>query len=260
MVRLMVPQDIYPVVAGKCAEVMVYPLPSGSDGQVGEGALRAVEEQMQGISAVVIGPGLGTGLPAMRMLAQLLEQCHVPVVVDADALNLVARHGLSFGGGVGVRIATPHPGEMARLLGRTVADVQSDRIGVATGCAAEHGIVVVLKGSGTVVSSPDAEVWVGPKGVVSLATAGSGDVLAGVLGALVAAKDYEAGRVAGGVALHAVAGMLAQQGHGIAGVLASDLLDVLPAAQELLRARLSRQVDMSGNGTGGSTPSRGGRS
>jgi len=241
MVRLLVPQDIYSTVAAKCIEVMVHPVPSDSDGHVGDGVIPVVDGQLHGVSAVVIGPGLGTGLPAMRLLAHLLEHCSVPVVVDADGLNLVAKHGLAWGTHMGVRIGTPHPGEMARLLGKTVQDVESDRIGAASTYADKNGIVMVLKGSGTVVASSRTSFWVGPHGVVTLATGGSGDVLAGVLGALVAPPGYEPGRIVAGVAIHAVAGRLALVDRGVAGVIASDLLDVLPAAQEWLRAQLVRQ-------------------
>jgi hydroxyethylthiazole kinase-like uncharacterized protein yjeF len=175
---------------------------------------------------LVLGPGMGGAMEAMRVLGHGIDSA-APIVLDADALNLVAastelqgrmtrRHAES--------IVTPHPLEAARLLGSSTAEVQADRLGAARNLAKRLGAVVVLKGSGTVVARPDGEVAVNPTGNAGLATGGSGDVLAGVCGALLA-QGWPAWEAAiGGVWMHgAAADRLVEEGVGPVGMTAGEL-------------------------------------
>jgi len=175
---------------------------------------------------LVLGPGMGGAMEAMRVLGHGIDSA-APIVLDADALNLVAastelqarmtrRHAES--------IVTPHPLEAARLLGSSAAEVQADRLGAARNLARRLGAVVVLKGSGTVVARPDGEVAVNPTGNAGLATGGSGDVLAGVCGALLA-QGWPAWEAAiGGVWMHgAAADRLVEEGVGPVGMTAGEL-------------------------------------
>jgi len=158
-------------------------------------------------------------------------------VIDADALNLLAKsEGWSEQLQPGTAILTPHPGEMARLLGlEGPAEVNADRLGIARRAAAQWKQIVVLKGAGTVVADPDGRTAIGPVGNPALATAGTGDVLAGIIGGLLAQglESYDAARL--GVYLHASAGRIVRDEIGEAGAIAGDLLDRIPHAITTLR-------------------------
>ena len=180
-------------------------------------------------NALAIGPGLGQDGWAQLLLQQALNSI-LPMVLDADGLNLLAQKNIAFTGRS--VILTPHPGEAARLLKTNPAQVQSDRLASALALAAQYQAVVVLKGHDTVVASPDGQLAVCTDGNAGMSGAGMGDVLAGVLGALLAQglSAWQAARL--GVALHASAGDAAAQAmHSRApyGLLATDLLTLLPA-------------------------------
>jgi len=185
------------------------------------------------MTVLALGPGLGTAEDQVRFVKTVYEQADVPAVVDADALNALA-------GGLPrtskVRILTPHPGEMARLTGLSVKDVQADRLSVAQDLADEHGVAVVLKGDRTVIAFPDGESWVNPTGSPALAKGGTGDILTGMIAGLVAQhpQDWKAAVVAA-VWLHGRAGELAGARWGEESTLATDLLDYLPEAMNEIR-------------------------
>ncbi len=180
------------------------------------------------LTAVAAGPGLGTDSAAQRVLAQALR-LDVPVVLDADALNLIAAYGVLQSAVQSRKTATlltPHPAECARLLEATTADVQSDRIGAAKRLAARFKAWVALKGNGTVVASPEGRWWVNASGNPGMASAGMGDVLTGIAGALAAqGMDAEDALIAA-VYLHgAAADALVARGVGPAGLTAGELID-----------------------------------
>jgi hydroxyethylthiazole kinase-like uncharacterized protein yjeF len=243
LIRVCVPQAIYPVIATKCVEVMAHPLPDGGRGTFGADSLDELRrEHMPRASAMVIGPGLGQKDETRRGLVALLESLTCPAVVDADGLNIAAAAGLDWRRSGQPLVLTPHPAEMARLAGGDTAGVQSDREGTARRYAQEHGVVVVLKGARTVVAAPDGRLHTdNHDGVVALASGGTGDVLAGLTGALLAggADPYDAAVAA--VTVHAEAGAAVQGERGRAGALAGDVLDALPAAQERVRRAIERR-------------------
>jgi NAD(P)H-hydrate epimerase len=178
--------------------------------------------------AVVIGPGFGLGDDARTAVEYVLASWRGPIVVDADALTMFAGRPSVFMAAKKA-ILTPHSGEIARLLGKTPADIEADRFGAARELVAATGAVVVLKGAHTLVASPDARMAVSPVACPVLATAGSGDVLGGIIGAMACALPaFEA--ACAGVLLHALAGEAWAQAHGGAdrGMLASEIADMLP--------------------------------
>jgi NAD(P)H-hydrate epimerase len=178
---------------------------------------------------IALGPGLGRD-PEMVSLAQrLFEQCALPMVVDADGLNALAR--TSFRGPGPWRVLTPHPGEMARLAGCTGTEIQADRVGVARRLAAERRVVVVLKGQRTVIAHPDGRVFVNPTGTPGMATAGSGDILTGMIAGLLAQwPDHREEALLAAVWLHGRAGELAAEASTEWCMTATDLLRHLPDA------------------------------
>lgn len=210
------------------------------------------EIELTNMSALVIGPGMGTGTAARKQLAQLLQASVAAteppaLVLDADALNLLAADpalAAMLGGGPPVRVMTPHPLEAARLSGISVAEIQRDRLAAARSLAAQWQAVVVLKGSGTVIASPpdalgSVALSINPTGNAGLATAGTGDVLAGMIGALLAQGMPALQAAQAAVWLHGrAADHLVAQGTGPAGLTASELyLPVRNLFNALLRAQ-----------------------
>jgi hydroxyethylthiazole kinase-like uncharacterized protein yjeF len=199
-----------------------------------EPALAAAELLELGAScdALVVGPGLGTDPDGQALARSLARALPRPTVLDADALGAHAGQLDTLRNAAGPRVLTPHPGEAARLLGWTVARVQADRYAAASELAAQSGAVCVLKGAGSLVAAPDGRLAVCARGTPALASGGTGDVLAGVIGALlVALPAFEA--AAAGVYLHALAGELAARSDR--GLLARDVADRLPEALERCR-------------------------
>ena len=187
-----------------------------------------------GKQSLAVGPGLGLGAEAKAVVERLIATWHGPMVVDADALTLFAGRASALAAAQNA-ILTPHPGELGRLLGRTASEIESDRYGTVRAAAALTRCVVVLKGAHTVVASPDARVAASPAACPALATAGSGDVLTGIVAAMACSLPaFEA--ACAGVMLHALAGEAWSRAHGGAdrGLLASEIAELVPQVLALL--------------------------
>src|SRR5215831_9801033 len=235
LVRLLVAEGIYLILAVKCTEVMATPVAEDEPGAIGSMALNAVLEHLGAASAGVIGPGLGREPATWRLVQETVTRATCPPVLDGDALNELAeaRHLLPVLGER--RVLTPHPGEMARLTGRLTSEVQADRRQVAGLAAREWGAVVVLKGARTVVAAPDGRVSEDPHEVPALASGGTGDVLAGLIAGLMAQGSDAYTAAVTGVYVHAEAGRRLQARQGSAGLLASELLPVIPIVMKTIR-------------------------
>lgn len=221
-------------------ELMYEPMPSNRQGTFRRAGLKKISKLMDGKEAIAVGPGMGVNTETRGIVSALIRKTKAPLVLDADALNCIAPlPPLLFGERVRVRgsdiVLTPHPGEMARLLGTTTAVVQKDRIGVARKFAETHRVVVVLKGFRTVVATPTGEVFVNSTGNSGMATAGMGDVLTGIIGSLLAQGMMIGDAAVAGVWLHGRAGDRVADRLGDRGLLAGDLIDEIPLAiKELL--------------------------
>jgi hydroxyethylthiazole kinase-like uncharacterized protein yjeF len=211
-----------------------------------------------GRASLVVGPGLGATAEVAAFVVAIAGNLgrDLPIVLDADALNALALSGPAAAGrslsGMTSPIAgeagpapaspeakiiiTPHPGEMSRLTGLSTAAIQADRLGAARRAAAAWGVIVVLKGAGTVIACPDGRAWINATGNPGLATAGSGDVLSGVIGALLAQGCPPRDAALVGVSVHGLAGDLAARDIGRRGLLARDVADRLPRAFDLMSA------------------------
>jgi ADP-dependent NAD(P)H-hydrate dehydratase / NAD(P)H-hydrate epimerase len=222
--------EVLPVALAGRPEAMSAALPAG--GALGAADLAPLLAAAKGMDALVIGPGIPRGPETGALLLDLLARAAVPAVLDADALNALADHGLA-PGALGALpapvVLTPHPGEMARLCGLGIADVQADRIGLASERARTWGAVVVLKGARTVVAGPAGPAAVIPTGNPGMATGGTGDVLAGLAGALLASGIPAAAAARAAAWVHGRAGDLAARRLGERGLLASDLADAVGA-------------------------------
>jgi NAD(P)H-hydrate epimerase len=233
LVTAAVPKSIVDSVAGIAPELMMVPLAEGTKGAVSfknlDGAkLDALVKQ---ISVVAVGPGLSTEGDAPAFARQVVEKTTVPVVIDADALNAFAGKADLLNGRGRVLVLTPHPGEMARLAGLTVKEVEADRVGLARRFATEHNVTLVLKGWRTLVAHPDGSIAVNTSGNPAMAKGGSGDILTGIVAGMLAQFPGDVARaVETAVYLHGLAGDFAACAMDEHTVLATDTVTHLSDA------------------------------
>ena len=226
LLRAALPQSVYPLLVEAVPEAVFLPVAEQA-GCFSAAAIPALTDAFAAADAVVVGCGMGRGEGQTAVVHHLLANSPVPVILDADGINAVTPHILTEEARSAPLILTPHPGEMARLLGITTTQVQGDRVGVACRLAQTTDAVVVLKGHRTVIAAPDGRVAENPTGNPGMATGGSGDVLAGIIGSLAAQglPPYDAAVC--GVYLHGAAGDLAAAKHSQHGMLPTDLIEEL---------------------------------
>jgi NAD(P)H-hydrate epimerase len=222
--------SVQPVVATLSLETMTEPLPETGARSLAMKARDAIVALAETRDAIALGPGLGLDDETRALARTLVATLPRPMVVDADALTALADHLDLLRGAPGPRCLTPHPGEMARLLGRRVQDVQRDRLGVARAFATAYGVHLVLKGTRTLVAQPDGRVLVNPTGNPGMASGGTGDVLTGILGALLARGIDVSHAAPAAVYLHGLAGDLAAARVGEEALIAGDVVEALPGA------------------------------
>ncbi|HEX5269453.1 MAG TPA: NAD(P)H-hydrate dehydratase [Gemmataceae bacterium] len=229
LVRLAVPADILPIVAAGNPCYMTAPLPDDGQGRLSPLAEGELVRLATASDVVAAGPGLGHEPPVGAAVRALLAHFSGPLVLDADALNVLAGQTEALRGRAVPPVLTPHPGEFARLLGRKVSADPAERREVAVSFAAEHGVVLLLKGHGTVVTD-GRRVYVNTTGNPGMATGGSGDVLTGLIAALLGQhlEPFAAAQL--GAHVHGLAGDLARDDLGEVPLIATDLIAYLPRA------------------------------
>jgi hydroxyethylthiazole kinase-like uncharacterized protein yjeF len=240
LVTLLLPAGLQHEIVGRMPELMSESLPETRDGTLDESALPPILEYLKQADAVVVGPGLTTHPSTRRLVRGIVRFSPVPVVLDADGINAFAPRPETVRSEAGQAIAiTPHPGEMARLLGCPIAQVQSRRLETALDCAREHGLFTVLKGFQTIVAAPEGRALINSTGNPGMATGGSGDILAGMAGRFVAGwyRKYHGADMralgdglAAAVYLHGMAGDIAAAAKGEESLVATDLIGALPPA------------------------------
>jgi hydroxyethylthiazole kinase-like uncharacterized protein yjeF len=235
LVRLLVADSIYPILAAKCTEVMATPVPEVAPGAVGHAAYDSILRQLAAAEVGVIGPGLGRDSSTWRLVVDLALRAKCPLVIDADGLNALADSQRSKGKLGKNRVLTPHPGELGRLTGKTADAINAERTGAARKAAKEWGAIVVLKGAHTVVAHPDGRTSEDPHEVPALASGGTGDVLSGIIGGLIAQGSDPYAAAVTGVYVHGAAGRRISERIGDSGLLASDLLPEIPLVMNFLR-------------------------
>lgn len=229
-VRVAAPRSVAVAIGAAVPELMVLPLPETDAGTAAEAALSILEGQHEACDAVAIGPGLGSDQETDRLAVRFVASCPLPLVVDASSLLAWGRAGRPRG--AGPRILTPHVQEMSQLTGMESEEIASDREGLATRFAGEWDSVLVLKGARTLIAG--AELYMNTAGTPGLGTAGSGDVLAGLIGGLLARGAGLTAAAVWGVHLHAMAGEIAASRRGDDGMMASDVVESLPEALRTL--------------------------
>lgn len=215
-------------------EIIYKPLAETASGTIAPKAVLDLELEIENASAIVLGPGLSLNVDSVQFVHDVLKSINKPCLIDADGLNALAQStgALPRSGNF---VLTPHPKELSRLLGIETAQVQHDRIAIAQSAAEKFACTVVLKGARTIIASPEKEVFINPTGNAGMATAGSGDVLSGIIGGLLAQglDPFEA--AIAGTYVHGVSGDLAAHEIGDAGIVAGDLIALVPLSMAKLR-------------------------
>jgi hydroxyethylthiazole kinase-like uncharacterized protein yjeF len=224
-----VPASLNQIFEARLLEVMTVPLPDNG-GALGLAAKDVVLQRTERVQSLVLGPGLGRAGETIEFARQTAEAAPVALLLDADGLNAHAGALASLASRVAPTVLTPHAGELARLLESDSAAVEAHRLACVRRAASEASAIVVLKGDDTLVAEPRGRVGVSRGGAAALATAGTGDVLSGAIGALLAKRMDPFHAACAGVFVHAAAGRLAAQRIGPEGVIASDVIALLPAA------------------------------
>lgn len=225
-----VPGSLAGIYGAAAAEPVVLSLEDGGSGCLSAKSVGQILVHLERMNAAAIGPGLTASDEIRQVVEQIVENSRVPLVLDADALNVLSGNPMIFKKLVTEAVITPHPGEMARLTGLSIAEIQSDRIGTAARFAQEYGVTVVLKGNRTVIAMPDGRIYINPTGNAGMATAGAGDILAGMIAGLAAQGVPVCDAAVAGVYLHGLAGDEAASEVGKHGMVAGDILLHVPCA------------------------------
>jgi len=234
LVTAAVPGEILPTVDLGSVESMTVALPDAGPEGLDPGAATAVFATAAGKTAVALGPGLGTEPGTRAAIVEMVMGLDLPLVLDADGLNAFAGTIDKLRERRAPTLLTPHPGEMARLLGSSSADVNRDRVESARRAAAASGAIVILKGHQTLIAEPDGDVWINPTGNPGMASGGTGDVLTGLLGSLLAQGFEPLAAAQLGVYVHGLAGDRAAAEIGERGLRAGDVVAALPRALHAL--------------------------
>ncbi|MFL6193163.1 MAG: NAD(P)H-hydrate dehydratase [Thermoanaerobaculia bacterium] len=250
LVTVGVPEPILQTVDLGSIESMTLSLPASASGQLAERAADVVLEAAEGMAVLALGPGLGQDPSTAAAIRRIALECPLPLVLDADGLNAFAGRAGELAQRKAETILTPHPGELARLLGISVTQIQEDRIAAARGVAEETEAIVVLKGHLSLVASGNA-VFVNPTGNPGMATGGAGDVLTGLIAGLIAQGLDALDATVLAVYLHGLAGDLAASRLGEVALAAGDLIEILPAALRALGAGEEEDEDHDHHDHGG---------
>jgi NAD(P)H-hydrate epimerase len=231
-------KSVLPTVAGFHPELMTEPLEETEAGAISLRALEygRVDKLIEGKTVLAVGPGISRNAETAEFVRSVVNNHKTPTVLDADGLNAFEDRAAELNGNDRTLVITPHPGEMARLVGSTANAVQHDRINIARSFAREHELIVVLKGHRTLIAHPDGTAWVNTTGNPGMATGGTGDILTGMTAGLVAQNpDRVLEAVFAAVHLHGLAGDVARESMGEHSLVATDLLTALPEAFRRVR-------------------------
>lgn len=238
LVTLGVPESLLDIFQGRVMEEMTLPLPDKGNGTLDEKAIRSILDfSSRQADVIALGPGIGVSPETEKVVSQLILLSTVPLVIDADGLNSLKESKSIFSKAKSPVIVTPHPGEMARLMGSGagIQDIEKDRINTALSFARATGVYVVLKGVPTIVASPEGQTFLNSTGNPGMATAGSGDVLTGIISSLVGQGLNPLDASVLGVYLHGLAGDEAAKVRGEHSLIASDIISALPEAFRCLK-------------------------
>ncbi|OYD16100.1 hypothetical protein CH333_04315 [candidate division WOR-3 bacterium JGI_Cruoil_03_44_89] len=233
LVYLGIPQSLNPILETKATEVVTIPLPETQSHTIGSSAMDVLNLYFKGIDVIAMGPGVGVHTDTRDFVIGVMQTASSPVIIDADGLNNL--NGDDFKGDHPSLVLTPHPGELSRLTGKSIKYIDKNRIDVALTFAGEWNVVLVLKGAPTVVASPDGRCYLNTTGNSALATAGSGDVLTGIIAALSAQGTEPLQSAVLGVYIHGLSGDLAAKEKTEYCVIAGDVMENIPEAIKTIK-------------------------
>lgn len=238
LVTLGAPKSLNSILEVKLTEVMTLPLPETREGSLALAAKSHIIEAVERTQSVLaIGPGLSQHPETVALVHSLIRESDTPTVIDADGINALSKSTDILSSLSPQTVLTPHPGEMARLIGGTVKALERDRIGIAQQFAGVHDVTLVLKGAPTVIARGNGEVWINSTGNPGMATGGMGDVLTGLIVGLMAQKVPAFDAAVLGVYLHGLAGDIVAESIGMHGLMAGDVLNNIPKAIKLCSAQ-----------------------
>ncbi len=231
LVILGYPESFDDVFEAKLTEVIKHPLPEVRNRRcLALRGLGEIREMVKWADALAVGPGIGTYHETRDLIFRLVSKLDKPAVFDADALNNLAKDIGQLKGHPAPLVISPHPGEMSRLTGKTISEIQKDRINTALAFSQEYNLVCILKGGPSVIAAPSGQAWINPTGNEGMATAGSGDVLTGIIGGFLAQGMLDIDSAVLGCYVHGLAGDLARDEFGSRGMIAGDIMRMLPEA------------------------------
>jgi len=225
-----IPESLNCVMEVKLTEVMTLPLPETKDATLSLKAKSQILSFSEKCDAVAIGPGLGQNEETKKLVKELIEEIEKPIVLDADGINALDGKVEIIKNREVATVITPHPGEMARLIGKSVSEIQSKRKDIAKSTAQLTGAVICLKGHGTVVADPSGYVYVNETGNSGMATGGTGDILTGMITSFIGQKISASSAAIISVYLHGLAGDIAAEKKGQFSTRAMDVLNSIPEA------------------------------
>jgi NAD(P)H-hydrate epimerase len=252
LVTVATPHSALSVVASFHPELMTEPLAETDTGTIASESLKAFDQIAERKTVLAIGPGISRHPSTVEFVHSVVSESEIPMVLDADGLNAFEGRANDFnrrghGGDAenaekSTLVLTPHPGEMSRLTGLSIAAIQRDRINVARQFAQDHGIILVLKGDRTIIAGPHGEAWVNTTGNPGMATGGTGDILTGMVAGMLAQHPKQAFQaVLAAVYLHGLAGDVACETMGEHSLVASDLITALPEAFRRVRVQANEK-------------------
>ncbi len=228
------PESVKSILARKVTEVMLFPVPETPDGTISEKALSSIQDKVGWADVVAIGPGLSRNSETQKFVRKLIALVKKPLVVDADAINAIGRRTSILKARRHPVILTPHVGELEQMTSLSAKEIEAYRIHVARDAAKRFNAIIVLKGSPTIVASPNGTTYVNSTGNPGMATAGSGDVLTGIIASFVGQGMNLVHAAFSGVYVHGLAGDIAGRRHGQRSIMALDILNMIPKALQSL--------------------------
>jgi NAD(P)H-hydrate epimerase len=234
LVTIGTPESCLPIIARSMMELMTEPLPETKEKTLSDRALKRILVLLENKDAVIIGPGISTHPSTSKLICDLIRNINIPMVIDADGLNILASNPEVLKNLKNETVLTPHPGEFARLLKKTTKEILGNKIEYARNFANEYGVYLVLKGYRTLIATPEGNVFVNPTGNPGMATAGSGDVLSGILGGLIVQHKDFLEAILAGIYLHGLSGDIAIPKIGERSLVAGDLIKYLSKAVKSL--------------------------
>ncbi len=222
------PDKAYNAIAPKITEALMLPLKDDKTGFLSFDAESAVLKTLQKATAAVAGCGLGMSDAVKRIVSCVIKEAKCPIVIDADGINAVSSNINILKSAETDIVLTPHPGEMSRLTGRSIEEIQSDRIGTARDFAAEFGVTVILKGNNSVIAFADGTVFINPTGNAGMAKGGSGDVLAGIVGSFLAQGMTAQDAAVCAAYIHGLCGDITAEKYSMTGMTPSMMIENLP--------------------------------